>query len=322
MDMWTTSQAAAAWDTKERWVRDLAQQGRIPGAIRQGRRWAIPRGTPKPVDERKYRWLDLPRDLQTRFATIDALSDELKRRRPLTEGELTRLRKEFTIEYTYDSNAIEGSTLTLRETALILEGVTIGEKSLKEHLEAIGHRNAYEYVEDLAVHQPHEQITSRVIRDIHFLVRSDRPQERGAFRTVGVRILGTTHKPPEPILVPELIDELLDEYQKDHRRHPIEKAARFHLGFESIHPFIDGNGRTGRLLLNLMLLHTGYLPVNIKYTDRQRYYDCFQAWDEKRDSQPMTALVAEYAEQRLREWISILDTALPPIVRTTQPAEM
>ncbi|MDR1431752.1 MAG: Fic family protein, partial [Propionibacteriaceae bacterium] len=93
--------------------------------------------------------------------------------------------------------------------------------------------------------------------------------------------------------------------------HPIEAAARFHLEFESIHPFIDGNGRTGRLLLNLMLLQAGYLPINIKYTDRQRYYDCFKAWDDDRDSQPMTAIIAEYATGRLREWLTILDTALP-----------
>jgi Fic family protein len=231
----------------------------------------------------------------------------MNRRRPLTQGELERIRHDFVVEYTYDSNAIEGSTLTLKETALVLEGVTIGEKPLKDHLEAIGHSDAFSYVEKLVLAK--EPLTLRAIKDIHFLVLADRPDDRGRFRSAAVRILGSSHKPPEPNLVPELIDELVAEYEKD-RYHPIEKAALFHLQFEAIHPFIDGNGRTGRLLLNLMLMRSGYLPISIKYTDRRRYYDCFEARDERDDCEPMIKLVLDYAQARLGEWLTIIDPSL------------
>jgi len=244
--------------------------------------------------------------LRTQLAAAEALRNDLGSRRPLTEGEVERMRQEFAVEYTYDSNAIEGSTLTLRETALILEGVTIGEKPLKEHLEAVGHRDAYEFVESIAAHLPLEPITIRLIKDIHFLVLADRPKDRGAFRNAEVRILGTSHTPPSPYLVQERVEELLAAWPLD-RHHPLDRAARFHLQFESIHPFIDGNGRTGRLLLNLMLLQSGYLPINIKYADRRRYYDCFQAWDDHQDSEPMTALVTEYAARRLHDWLAAID---------------
>jgi Fic family protein len=128
------------------------------------------------------------------------------------------------------------------------------------------------------------------------------------FRAVPVRILGTAHKPPEPYLVPEQIAALLKNLKDDHH-HPIQRAVRFHLQFESIHPFIDGNGRTGRLLLNLMLLQSGYLPINIKYADRRRYYECFEVWDKTQDDQPMSELVAAYVQERLTEWLSIIDAS-------------
>jgi Fic family protein len=99
----------------------------------------IPQGSPRPADGRGYRYLDVPVESRARLAAVDALRDELGRRPPLTQGELQRLRQDFVVEYTYDSNAIEGSTLTLKETALILDGVTVGEKPVKEHLEAVGH---------------------------------------------------------------------------------------------------------------------------------------------------------------------------------------
>ncbi|MDR0989876.1 MAG: Fic family protein [Propionibacteriaceae bacterium] len=309
MTYWTTREAAQAWGVSERRVQKLLSEGRVSGAVRQGRRWAIPAGAERPSDQRSYRNLDIAPQFRERFAAIDALKAELTRRRPLSSDELERIRREFTVEYTYDSNAIEGSTLTLRETALILDGLTIGEKPLKEHLEAIGHRDAYEFVETLAARVPPEPITSRIIRDIHFLVLADRPDSRGDFRHVPVRILGTAHRPPEPIRVPELIDELLEGLASS-RHHPIEKAAQFHLRFESIHPFIDGNGPTGRLLHNLKLLQSSYLPINIKYTDRRRYYDCFLAWDETHDPQPMIELVNDYVEQRLREWVNLGSLAI------------
>ena len=306
MDSWSAAEAAAAWGVSERWVRELAALGRVPGAVRQHRRWLIPRDTVRPVDERGYRHLAIPDPLRAGFATVDALRAELARRRPLTPGEIGRLRQEFAVEFTYDTNAIEGSTLTLRETALVLEGITVGEKSLAEHLDAIGHRDAYAYVEDLAAQTPAPPITSRILRELHFLVLAARPADRGRFRTIDVRILGATRTPPPPHLIEERLAEVL-ALQAGGTLHPLARAARFHLAFEGVHPFIDGNGRTGRLLLNLMLLRAGYLPINIKYTDRRRYYDCFQAWEQGGDDGPMIGLVTGYAERRLRDWLALTD---------------
>ena len=135
------------------------------------------------------------------FREVDALKAALAARRPFTQGELQRLRDEFLIEYTYNSNAIEGNTLTLRETALVLEGVTIDRKPLKDHLEAVGHRDAFFYVQDLVGQKI--PFSESVVKQIHALVLMDRPRDRGVYRRIPVRIAGAYHTPPEPLLVPE-----------------------------------------------------------------------------------------------------------------------
>lgn len=232
------------------------------------------------------------------FREVDALKAALAARRPFTQGELQRLRDEFLIEYTYNSNAIEGNTLTLRETALVLEGVTIDRKPLKDHLEAVGHRDAFFYVQDLVGQKT--PFSESVVKQIHALVLMDRPRDRGVYRRIPVRIAGAYHTPPEPLLVPEQMERLIAAFAQDAARHPIEKAALFHLEFEGIHPFVDGNGRTGRLILNLMLMQAGYPPVNVKYADRQRYYAAFDAYFQHRQATPMLAILREQLEETLR----------------------
>ena len=212
------------------------------------------------------------------FKRVDELHAKLKTLRPLNAGELKRIREEFIIENTYNSNAIEGSTLTLRETALILsEGITIAEKPLKEHLEAIGHKDAFEYILTLAGDSA--PLSEMIIKDIHTLVLMNDRENRGRYRNMGVTIWGAIHTPPQPYLIFSEMERLVAEYaEMKSGKHIIEAVAEFHLRFEGIHPFIDGNGRTGRLILNLELIKAGLLPVNIKFTDRQRYYDCFDAY--------------------------------------------
>lgn len=244
------------------------------------------------------------------FTKIDRLRAHLKTLRPLNKTELKRLRDEFIIENTYDSNAIEGSTLTLQETALILqEGLTIAEKPIKEHLEAIGHKDAFEYIITLAGKET--PISERIIREIHSLVLMNDAANRGIYRRVPVRILGASHIPPEPHQVPEQMQALLSDYEKEKsRRHIIEAAAEFHLRFEGIHPFIDGNGRTGRLILNLELMKAGMLPVNIKFTDRRRYYDSFESYYSGQDhAAAFTEMLAEYETEELKRHIKILEGA-------------
>lgn len=241
------------------------------------------------------------------FTRVDQLAAKLKTMRPLNDTELKRLREEFIVENTYHSNAIEGNTLTLRETALILqEGITIAEKPIKEHLEAIGHKDAFTYVLQLADQKA--ELTERIIKEIHSLVLMDDAANRGIYRSMPVRIIGAAHTPPQPYLVPVQMEQLLRDYAELRRsKHILEAIAEFHLRFEGIHPFIDGNGRTGRLILNLELIKAGLLPVNIKFADRRKYYDSFdQYYGESQTADGLTALIADYEVEELERHIQIL----------------
>ena len=244
------------------------------------------------------------------FNRIEELKSKLNEYRPLTSEEVNRLREEFLIDFTYNSNAIEGNTLTLQETALILkEGITINEKPLREHLEAVGHKDAFYYIEELVKEKV--GLTENIIKDVHSLVLMDKPQEKGRYRRIPVTILGAVHEPAQPYLVPVLMEQLINEYNEDMKyKHIIEKVSLFHLKFESIHPFIDGNGRTGRLLLNLELMKEGYPPINIKFKDRRKYYECFSDYHIKNcDSSMLTNMVTKYIEEELEKYISVLEIA-------------
>lgn len=302
MDYISVKQAAEKWNISDRRVRILCAEGKIDGVQKNGRAYLIPADTLKPVDGRTLRGMEIPEEFAARFAQTDAMKAELDKRRPLTQGELQRLREEFMVEFTYNSNAIEGNTLTLKETAMVLEGVTIDRKPLKDHLEAVGHRDAFLYVQQLITDKV--PFTERVIKIIHSLVLMDRPEDKGVYRRIPVRIMGAFHEPPQPYLVAPQMEQLIAEFEKT-KRHPIESAALFHLKFEGIHPFIDGNGRTGRLILNFMLMQCGYPPVNVKFADRKRYYDCFDSYYRDGNASPMVGMVAEYVEEVLRHYNSI-----------------
>jgi Fic family protein len=164
-----------------------------------------------------------------------------------------------------------------------------------------GHRDAFLYIQELV--QKQVNFSEGVIKQIHTLVLMDRPEDRGIYRRIPVRIMGAFHEPPDPILVPELMEKLVAEFDNK-KLHPIQNAALFHLKFEGIHPFVDGNGRTGRLILNLFLMQNGYPPVNVKFADRRRYYDCFDSFYRDGNASPMIEMVAEYVEERLRWYLN------------------
>lgn len=301
----SVAEAAKKWNLSDRRVRLLCSQGRIDGVIREGRQYRISADAPRPADGRSYRGKEIPVVYAALFRHIDALQRELSQRRPLTQGEGEALRKQFLIEFIYNSNAIEGNTLTLRETAMVLEGMTIDEKPLKDHLEAVGHRDAFEYIEELVRHNA--PINSREIKAIHSLVLGDRPEDKGRFRRVSVRIAGAYATPTEPLLIEEKLEELLKKdrvWQK--KVHPIERIALFHLVFEGIHPFIDGNGRTGRLLMNFMLIRQGYPTIDVKFADRRQYYDAFDAYYRDGSADAMVLLIGHYVAERLKEYLRIL----------------
>ena len=291
------SQAAKKWGISPRRVRMLCAEGKIEGAVQKGKLYMIPENAQKPADGRvKYNIL----------ADIEAKKARLSELRPLTAGEVERLREEFMIEFTYNSNAIEGNTLTLKETAMALEGMTIDQKPLKDHLEAVGHRDAFLYVQDIATKDI--PISENVIKNIHSLVLINRPEDKGTYRRIPVRIMGAYTEPLQPYMVqPALEGLLLEDKKRAETMNIIERIARFHLEFEGIHPFIDGNGRTGRLILNLDLIRNGYPPINVRFTDRKLYYEVFDAYYRDNDASKMTALIAEYVNERLDEYLAVLE---------------
>lgn len=292
------SKTAENWGISPRRVRILCAEGKIPGVIRKGKLYMIPENAIKPADGRLAR--------PAVFSIIDAKKECLSSLRPLTTGEVERLREEFMVEFTYNSNAIEGNTLTIKETALALEGMTIDQKPLKDHLEAVGHRDAFLYVQDIA--QNDTPLSESVIRNIHSLVLMHRPDDKGIYRRIPVRIMGAFAEPVQPYMIEPKMAELISKNEgREQSMHIIERIARFHLEFEGIHPFIDGNGRTGRLIMNLDLIRNGFPPVNIKFTDRKRYYDAFDAYYRDGNAKPMIELLAEYIGERLDEYLAILE---------------
>ena len=297
MEYIKVSAAAEKWGISARRVRILCAEDKIPGVIKKGKLYMIPENAEKPIDGRIAR--------AGLLAIIEEKKKKLQSLRPLTPGEVNRLREEFMVDFTYNSNAIEGNTLTLKETAMVLEGMTIDQKPLKDHLEAVGHKDAFLYVEDIAGRNT--TLTDSVIKNIHSLVLMNQPEDKGVFRRIPVKIMGAYTEPVQPYLIePKITELLLVNEERKTTMNQLERIAHFHLEFEGIHPFIDGNGRTGRLLMNLDLLGNGYPPINVKFTDRKRYYDAFDAFYRDGNGGKMTELISEYVDKRLDEYLKVL----------------
>lgn len=205
--------------------------------------------------------------------------DEAKRlideHRPLSKSILNRLHEQMVLEWTYNSNAIEGNTLTIKETKLVLQdGITVRNKPLKDYLEAINHKSAIDFVEELASQK--NKITERNIREIHSLVLKDIDQDyAGVYRDINVRISGSKHAPPGPLKLKELMKSFVKK-RLNTTEHAVVEAALAHFELVSIHPFVDGNGRTARLLMNLVLIKKGFFPAIILKNDRLKYYDVLE----------------------------------------------
>lgn len=292
----TVKQASEKWGISDRRIRVLCSEGKIPGAYREGRGWKIPVDATKPADGRY-------KSKENLFLQIDRKKVELDGKRPLTAGEMARLNEEFIVEYTYNSNAIEGNTLTLRETDLVLRGLTIAQKPLKDHMEAVGHKEAFEFVSEIV--KDKVPISEGIIKQIHYLVLADKKEDRGVYRRVPVRILGAQHEPVRPYLIQDKMEQLLHDYAES-TEHIVTKLARFHIEFEGIHPFIDGNGRTGRLLVNLELMKAGFPPIDIKFADRIAYYNAFDEYHVKCNLSAMENLFAGYINAKLDIYLDML----------------
>lgn len=207
------------------------------------------------------------------FEHIDEKKAQLDAARPLPKYTLKSLREKLFLEWTYNSNAIEGNTLTINETKVVLEGITVGGKTLREHLEVINHRDAINYAEEIV--QKKESLSKWQIKNLHRLVLKGIDDEyAGVYRQGQVFISGAKHIPPAHYLIQEKMEKMMNWYYEDGvHLHPVERGAMLHAIFVGIHPFIDGNGRTSRLLLNLELMREGFPPVVIKVENRLAYYE-------------------------------------------------
>lgn len=301
-------QASELWNISERRIRKLIQENRIEGAIKIGNAWNIPIDTNKPIDKR-YKIeedkfiINISNDF---FEELDEKKAILDSKRPLPKETLKSLEENFKLEWTYNSNAIEGNTLTLKETKVVLEGITIDGKTMREHLEAINHKEAIEFLEELI--NDNSELSEMDIKNIHALVLKGIDDENaGRYRTENVIISGASHIPPESVIVPELMEKLIYRYDEwKERYHPIIVAALLHAEFVKVHPFIDGNGRTARLLMNFEAMKNGYPPIIIKTKQRHKYYDALDKGAMIGNYTDFVKMVAKQAEEMLDLYLKLI----------------
>ena len=246
-------------------------------------------------------------ELQEYLDRIDQKKSLLDKKRPIPSIVLQSIKDSLTVEWTYNSNAIEGNTLTLQETKMVIEeGFTIKGKSLREHFEAVNHQDAISFIESLA--NVGYELSEKDILETHALVLQRIEREyAGRYRNAGVRISGANFIPPNALKVDELMHDLV-QWTRDVTLdlHPIVKAAIFHHRFVWIHPFFDGNGRTVRLLFNLLLMKEGYPPSIILKNDRKKYYDALNKANSG-DYSKLVLLILQAVERSLNIYLSNLN---------------
>ena len=241
--------------------------------------------------------------------TLNLINDLKSQLDSLRAFDSYRIAQALELEYTFESNRIEGNTLTLKETDMVVnQGLTISGKSMREHLEAINHQEAIDYIKDL-VHRK-VKLTERELLNLHNLIlRGIIPEYAGKYRDVQVMISGSKHMPPSPLKVKEQMEGLFVWYHKNQRLiHPVILAAEFHQRLVTIHPFVDGNGRVSRLLMNLILLQHGYVIANIKgdHTIRMSYYNCLEQSQVDHSKKDFIQFILEVEKDCLTRYLSVL----------------
>lgn len=302
----TTKEVASKWNVNDRRVRVLCEEGRVNGAFKVGKTWMIAEDASKPYDARKsikkeYKGLDYD------FSKIDSMKKRIDDYRPLSTNSVKSLREKLIVEWTYNSNAIEGNTLTMSETKVVLEGITIGGKSVTEHLEAINHKEAIEYLETIIKEK--KDLTEWILKNIHQLILKDIDDHNaGKYRSENVTISGASHIPPNYMIISELMQKLFAEYEREWADyHPVIKACLLHGEFVKIHPFIDGNGRTARLILNFELMKYGYTPIVITKERRAEYYEALDIAHTTLDYSKFIQLISDFLIDSELLWLRVIN---------------
>lgn len=221
----------------------------------------------------------------------------------LPKEALQSFEKSFDIEYAHNSTAIEGNTLSLIQTKAVLEdGISVGGKTLREIYEVVNHNRAFDYVKKCIADR--KLLDENTVKDIHALLM-DNILTGGIYRTVEVRISGARHKPPAPNEMYGQIKDFYADMQYKNIENAIELAAWTHAEFVKIHPFVDGNGRTSRMIMNYQLMAARFLPVSIAKENRLEYFEVLEAYAVNGDLQPFVEMIAELEEERLDEYLRI-----------------
>ncbi|GAE29530.1 Fic family protein [Alkalihalobacillus hemicellulosilyticus] len=244
------------------------------------------------------------------FEQIDQKKALLDAKRPLPKYTVKSLREKLLLEWTYHSNAIEGNTLTINETKVVLGGITVGGKTLREHLEVLNHRDAIHFIEDIV--QMDEPLSEWQIKNLHRLVLKGIDDEyAGVYRDQQVFISGAKHIPPAPFLIKEEMEQLMGWYEQPEttKIHPVARGAMLHAIFVRIHPFIDGNGRTSRLLLNLELMKEGFPPIVIKVENRLAYYEALDKAHTEKQYNEFIKLITKEVDSSLELYLSAVNNA-------------
>lgn len=236
------------------------------------------------------------------YKKLDSLKAKLDSYRPIKKEVVKNLREDLILRWTYNSNAIEGNTLTLKETKVALEGITIGGKTVREHLEAINHREAILYLEDLV--KENTPLSERVIKSLHQLILKKIDDDNaGRYRTANVIISGAKHTPSDFLHLQQEINKFMDWYDKEKNNlHPVELAAIVHVDFVKIHPFADGNGRTARLLMNLELIKAGFPPAVLPVERRLEYYEALDKAHTENDYKFFLKMMKEIVEESFKPY--------------------
>jgi len=245
---------------------------------------------------------------------------QLDQYRPMRSVLVRNLDEWFRVELTYTSNAIEGNTLTRQETALVVEkGITVEGKTLKEHLEATNHAEALDYVKALAG-RGRQDITEDDVLQIHrFILHSIDDPNAGRYRNVPVRIAGAAVVLPNYAKVPELMAEFMTWLHNDTSSRHVDIAAEAHYRLVSIHPFVDGNGRTARLLMNLLLMQTGYPAAVIRTEDRRAYINALERGQTTGDTTDYYQVIYEAVERSLDIYLDAVSGNSPQPAAVAQP---
>jgi Fic family protein len=252
--------------------------------------------------------VQLPPKLESLLVTLSELQQQWQAQKPLEASQLQKLQTYFNLAYTYESNRIEGNTLSLQETNLVVnEGITVGGKTLQEHLEVINHQEAIHFIEQLVVNL--QTFNKSVLLQLHRLILMGiDTKNAGVYRTVEVRITASKHVPHTPLLLNDLMDGYFEFYELNKRTmHPVLLAAEMHKRLVTIHPFIDGNGRTARLVMNLILLQNGYTLVNIKgnLKNRLKYYQALEQVQLNHEHTEFYKLILSSAEKSLLQHLEL-----------------